>query len=135
LTQLATGGKTNTKVIVGAVIGVIIIVALIALFTIGSGGIQQSIQRTFPPDVIVTSQNSRSGNIGLDYVQWIDTSVHNSGGAGTVTVWAKVTQGSNEWTKTQSIYLDAQGSSNLTFEFREVGLFSGGGTYSVWVTS
>ena len=135
MAEPATKGKSNTKLIGMAVAGVLIIVALIVFFTLGSGGIQQTIQRTFPPDVQVTSQNARSGNIGFDYVQWVDASVHNSGGAGTVTVWAKVTQGSQEWTKSQSIYLDAKGSQNLTFEFREAGLFSGGGTYSVWVTS
>lgn|SRR5574341_348033 len=135
MAEPASKGKRNTKFIGVAVAGVVIIAVLIALFTLGSGGIQQSIQRTFPPDVQVTSQNARSGNIGLDYVQWVDVSVHNSGGAGTVTVWAKVTQGSSEWTKSQSVYLDAKGSQNLTFEFREVGLFDGGGSYSVWVTS
>jgi hypothetical protein len=118
-------------------IAVAVVGALVLLYlSYGFGGIQQGLQRTLPPDVDVTSKNARTGNIGLDYTVWIDVSVHNSGGAGTVTVWTSVIQGSDEWTKSQSIYLDAKDSRNLTFEFREASFWSfERGSYNVWVTS
>jgi hypothetical protein len=111
------------------------IAALIALFVFGFGGLQQKIQRTLPPRVEITSKNARWGYVGLDYTMWIDVSVHNFGGAGTVVVWAEVVQGSNVWTKSQSVYLDAKESKELTFEFREVSFWSSSDCYySVWVT-
>lgn len=81
----------------------------------------------------ITSKYCRTGDIGLDYTAWVDVSVHNYGGAGTVTVWAKIEQGDDMWKKSEGIYLDAKGSEDLTFEFREVEL--GGGTihWSAWV--
>ena len=99
----------------------------------GTGGIRQAIQGTLPPDIEMTSINTRSGAKGLDYVGYVDISVYNSGGKGTITVWVEVTQGSNSWTKTKSVYLDHQGSADLTFEFREVGIL-GSWTASVGVT-
>ncbi len=122
--------------IVIAIVGIgIVAILLFVMFTSGLGGIQQGLQQALPPNVQVTSKNSRDGYSGLDYTLWIDASVHNSGGAGTVTVWAKVTQGGNEWTKSQSIHLDADESRDLTFEFREISFWSlNSGYYSVWVT-
>jgi len=125
----------SKNLIVGCIIAGVVIAALIVFFTLGLGGIQQGVQRTLPPDVQVTSKNARTGYVGLDYTVWVDVSVHNYGGAGTVTVWAEVIQGSNSWTKSQSIYLDAKGSSDLTFEFREVSFWTlDSGQYAVWVT-
>jgi hypothetical protein len=125
----------SNKLIFGSIAIGLVIIMLILVFTFGFGGIQYGVQRTLPPSVEITSKNARDGYIGLDYTLWIDVSVHNTGGAGTVTVWAKVTQGSNEWTKSQTIYLDAKGSKDLTFEFREISFWSlESGYYSVWVT-
>lgn len=126
----------SKRIILGSIAVGVVVIVLIFFFAFGLGGIQQGLQRTLPPNVEVTSKNARTGYIGLDYTLWVDASVHNSGGAGTVTVWAKVTQGSNEWTKSQSIYLDAQGSRELTFEFKEISFWSlDSSYYSVWVTS
>ena len=123
------------KIIIGIVVAGVVIVALAFLFLYGFGGIMQGVQRVQPPNVEITSKNAREGYIGLDYTLWVDVSVHNNGGQGTVTVWAKITQGSSEWTKSQAIYLDAKESKDLTFEFREISFWSlESGYYSVWVT-
>ena len=119
LGKRSRGGKVSILTIL--VIAVILIGAYF-YFTMGTGGIRQAIQGTLPPDIEITSTNTRSGAKGLDYVGYVDISVYNSGGKGTITVWVEVTQGSNSWKKTQSVYLDHQGSANLTFEFREVGI-------------
>lgn len=124
------GGKVSISTIL--VIAFILIGAYIYLTT-GTGGIEQAIKGTLPPDIEMTSMNTRSGAKGLDYVGYVDVSVYNSGGKGTITVWVEVTQGSNSWTKTKSVYLDHQGSADLTFEFREVGIF-GSWTAHVGVT-
>lgn len=123
----------SNKLVLGSIaVGIVVVVLL---FVFGLGGIQQAFHRTLPPDVEITSKHARTGYVGLDYTVWVDVSVHNYGGSGTVTVWVKLTQGSNEWTKSQTIYLDAKASEDLTFEFRELSFWSlESGYYSVWVT-
>lgn len=87
-----------------------------------------------PTNVEITSRNIRTGNIGLDYVAWVDVSIHNKGGPGTVVVWAEVTQGSNSWKKSMSNYLDSQQSRDLTFTFRKIGFWTTKSIhYRVWV--
>jgi len=89
-----TGMSTRSKrLIVWSIVGITIVVAVMLLLVYGLGGVMQGIQRIQPPSVQVTSKNLRTGTIGLDYVAWVDVSVHNSGGPGTVTVWVEVTQG------------------------------------------
>lgn len=125
----------SKKLVVWSIVGITIVVAVMLLLVYGLGGVMQGIQRIQPPSVQVTSKNLRTGTIGLDYVAWVDVSVHNSGGPGTVTVWAEITQGSGVWKKSQTIYLDAKGSRDLTFEFKEVGFWTTNPIYySVWVT-
>ena len=101
----------------------IIIIGGYIFFTMGSGGIKQAVISTYPPDIEITSMDTRSGSVGLDYVGYVDVSVYNKGGKGTITVWVEVTQGTNTWKKSKSVYLDYQDSANLTFEFREVTIF------------
>jgi hypothetical protein len=87
-----------------------------------------------PPNAIVTSKNCRTGMKGLDYIAWIDVSIHNDGGAGTVVVWVQVTQGSRRWTKSQSLYLGSQASRDLTLAFNEIGFWTTNSIYYiVWV--
>jgi len=87
-----------------------------------------------PPMVDVTSQNARTGMEGLDYVVYIDVSLHNRGGDGKVTAWAKITQGGSFWTKQQAIYLGAGEMRDLTFTFREISFWdTSSGSYSVWI--
>ena len=102
-----------------AVVAVVVVAIAAVVLLLGAGGIQQTLQSAMPPSVTVTSENIRSGWVGLDWAVWVDASVYNSGGKGTVTVAVTVDQGSNTWTKTQSVYLDAKGSKNLTFQFLE----------------
>ena len=115
MTSRARGVSTSTIIVV-----LVLLVGAYFVLTMGIGGIGDAIQNTLPPEIEITSSSSREGNIGLDYVGYVDVSVYNSGGKGTITVWVEVTQGSNSWKKTQSIFLENQGSADLTFEFREV---------------
>ena len=125
----------SKRLVVWSIVGITIVVVVMLLLVFGLGGIMQGFQRIAPPSVQVTSKNLRTGTVGLDYVAWVDVSVHNSGGPGTVTVWVEVMQGSDVWKKSQTIYLDAKGSRDLTFEFREVGFWTTNPIYyRVWVT-
>jgi len=130
------GMSTRSKrLVVWGIVGITIVVVVMLLLVYGLGGVMQGFQRIAPPSVQVTSKNLRTGTVGLDYVAWVDVSVHNSGGPGTVTVWVEIMQGSDIWKKSQTIYLDAKGSRDLTFEFREVGFWTTNPIYySVWVT-
>ena len=83
LSKRSRGGKVSILTIL--VIAVILIGAYF-YFTMGTGGIRQAIQGTLPPDIEITSTNTRSGAKGLDYVGYVDISVYNSGGKGTITV-------------------------------------------------
>jgi hypothetical protein len=118
------GGNTALKV-VGVVLVVIIILAvfIVALPLLNNAG-NNLAQKVNPPNAQVTSSNIRTGSSGLDYLAYVDVSVHNNGGAGTVVVWAEVTQGSNSWTKSQSITLGEKESRDLTLTFSEVGFWS-----------
>jgi len=125
----------SKRLVVWSIVGITIVVVVMLLLVFGLGGIMQGFQRIAPPSVQVTSKNLRTGTVGLDYVAWVDVSVHNSGGPGSVTVWVEVMQGSDVWKKSQTIYLDAKGSRDLTFEFREVGFWTTNPIYyRVWVT-
>lgn len=126
--QMNAKGTNYLPYIIGAIILVVVLVY-------GFGGLKQTFQGALPPSVQVTSYNGRTGFVGLDATAYIDVSVNNSGGRGTVVVWAKFTQGANSWTKSQSVTLEAQQSSNLTFEFMEYELLGGQAQYTVWVTS
>lgn len=91
-------------------------------------------QTVNPPNVIITSSSVRTGNVGLDYYAWVDVAIHNNGGPGTVVVWAEVLQGSNSWKKSMPVYLDSQGSRDLTFAFSEVSFWTTANiSYRVWV--
>jgi len=114
---------------------VIVIIVAVAIIIVGIGNIINLFQRAIPPDVEIISKSYREGFEGFDYVIYVDATVYNRGGSGTVTVWAELTQGSDSWKKTQTVHLEAKESKDLTFTFREVSFWSieGGGTYRVWV--
>ena len=113
---------------------VAIVAVAVGLLLVGPGNIVNLFQRVLPPNVKVTSQYARTGLIGLDYTVWVDVSVYNSGGPGTVTVWVEVTQGESSWKKSQSVHLEPKGSKDLTFTFKEFSFWSfESGRYRVWV--
>lgn len=124
--------------------GVAIIMAMVVVTIIVAGLVigatpkvvetgKQIAQVINPPNAVVTSKNFRSGMSGLDYVAWVDVSVHNYGGTGTVVVWVQVKQGSGVWTKSQSLYLNSQASRDLTFTFKEIGFWTTNSvSYRVW---
>ncbi len=111
------------------VIGVVLaVVIIIGVFIVALPSLQQAgkeVQNVInPPDAQITSKNLRSDTSGLDYVAYYDVSVHNNGGPGNVVVWATVTQGSNEWTKSISIYMAEQESKDVTLTFSEVEMWT-----------
>ena len=89
--------------------------------------------RRAPPAAEITSRNFRdSTGIGT-YTVFIDASVHNFGGNGTVIVWATVYQGNNQWTRSQTLHMNSRDSTNVTFTFREPSFWGGSMRYRVWV--
>jgi hypothetical protein len=118
--------NSNTALkVIGVVFAIVIIIAVLIVALPSLNNVGNNLAQTVnPPNAVVTSTNIRTGTSGLDYMAYVDVSVHNNGGPGTVVVWAKVTQGSNSWTKSQSIYMDEKGSQDLTLTFSEVSLFS-----------
>jgi hypothetical protein len=127
--------SNNGLKIVGVVLAVVVIIAvfIIALPLLNNAGNQLN-QRVNPPNAAVTSTNGRTGTSGLDYIAYVDVSVHNNGGAGTVVVWAKVQQGQNQWTKSTSIYMNEQGSQDVTLTFSGVSFWSLSDIqYTAWI--
>jgi len=130
----ASVSSQAAKIVAIAVVGVIVVALVVGLFpTLFNAGNQIG-QRINPPSVEITSKNLRTGNVGLEYTAWVDVSIHNSGGPGTVVVWCEVTQGTNSWKKSKSVHLESQGSEDLTFTFAEVAFWTTQSTYyRVWV--
>ncbi|MFH0748408.1 MAG: hypothetical protein V1915_00575 [Candidatus Bathyarchaeota archaeon] len=114
-------------------VAIVLAVAVVGVLLVGSGNILNLLQRAQPPNVQITSQSHSTGTEGLDYTLWVDVSVYNGGGPGTVTVWVEATQGSNSWRKAQSAYLELKGSRDLTFTFKEVSFWAASASYNVWV--
>ncbi len=67
---------------------VIIAIFIAALPLLNNAGNQLN-QSVNPPNAVVTSTNGRTGLSGLDYIAYVDVSVHNNGGAGTVVICAE----------------------------------------------
>ena len=87
-----------------------------------------------PPDFVITSKEGREGYEGADKVGYVDVTVRNDGGTGKETVYVKVTQGSNEWTKTKSINLGHGESTTLNFRFTEIQFWTlDSWYYTAWV--
>lgn len=120
-------------------IAITVVIVLIVVFALAPKlitTVEQIVQKINPPLVIITSENARTGTVGLDYVIWIDVSVYNEGGSGTVVVWAEAGQGSSDWKKSKTIYLSSDSLRDLTFEFREIGFLTLENSYwRVWVTT
>lgn len=109
--------------------GIILIFLLIGLC-----GCQDVIETVNPPDIIITSKSSSEGYEGADRVGYVDVTVSNGGGGGRGTIYAKVTQGSNEWTKSQKVYLENGESESITFKFKEIEFWTlDTWSYSTWV--
>jgi len=73
-----------------------------------------------PPSFVVTSEEKREEAEGLDKVGYVDLTIKNMGGPGDGTVYVKVTQGTNYWTKESSLFLTGGESKNLSFRFSEI---------------
>lgn len=86
-----------------------------------------------PPNVYVTSKSTRTGYEGLDYVVYVDVTVHNRGGDGKATVWTSLTQDGNQWSKRQTIYLNGDETRSLIFTYKEISFWGSGGSYRAWI--
>lgn len=86
------------------------------------------------PNFDIVDYNPRTGYEGLNYVVYVDMTIYNKGDAGHGTVWCRVSQDNSFWTKSQTIYVDENGRSELTFVFREFSFWGGSGEIRVWVT-
>ena len=100
------------------------IIVLITVIVINVGlfsGCTDSINEVVnPPKFTLTSQYKREAYEGADRVGYVDITVKNTGGKGSGTIYVKVTQGSNYWMKEQSVYLENDESTDLTFRFSEI---------------
>ena len=86
-----------------------------------------------PPKYTVISKQSREGYEGADKVGYVDVSVKNNGGAGKGTVYVRVTQGTDEWTKTKSVNLGNEESTTLSFHFNEIHFWTlDSWSYTAW---
>jgi len=115
----------------------LMVIALVVICIIALTALYLSLQKSaplLPVHTEITSSSIRTGLVALDYTAWVDVSIHNYGGPGTVVVWVQVRQGTDKWTKAQTIYMNEKGSRELTFEFKEVGFWTVNTiTYSAWI--
>lgn len=101
---------------------------------VGLSGCQDISETVNPPDISITSKTSSEGYEGADRVGYVEVTVTNDGGDGRGTVKAEVTQGSNQWTKSQTVYLDNDESETITFRFKEIEFWTTDSwSYSAWV--
>lgn len=99
----------------------IILVIVVLLICVGLSGCIDQISETInPPDMKLISQYKRETYEGADRVGYVDITVKNDGGEGSSTIYVKVTQGSNQWTKEQTVTLDNGESRDLSFRFAEI---------------
>lgn len=98
----------------------IILVSPILVFLLCSGCIDQISETVNPPKMTLTSQYKREALEGADRVGYVDITVKNDGGKGSSTIYVKVTQGSNQWTKEKTITLDNGESTDLSYRFSEI---------------
>jgi len=101
---------------------IVILVVVLMVVGIGflSGCMEQIRESLNPPDMEVISQYKREAYEGMDRVGYVDITVKNYGGEGSSTVYVKVTQGSNQRIKEQTVTLNSGESSDLSFRFSEI---------------
>ena len=113
----------------------IVVMGIMLVFVIvGLTGCQDISETVNPPEIVVSSKANSEGYEGPDRVGYVEVTVTNNGGEGRGTVNAKVTQGSNYWTKTQNVYLKNGESETITFRFKEIEFWTTASWSStVWV--
>jgi hypothetical protein len=100
--------QTKGGVVLGVIVTICVAIFLCCILT--------------APDGEITGHSLRSGFEGPDYVVYVDVSVYNRGGPGTVTVYVRFTPILSEYShlflqKTQDIHLESEESQNLTIKF------------------
>jgi hypothetical protein len=98
----------------------VMLVLMIFLSVTLFSGCNEITKTLSPPNFIITSKTSREGYEGPDRVGYVDVTVKNTGGSGEVTVYVRVNQGSNEWTKSKTVNLGNDKSISLSFRFDEI---------------
>jgi len=117
------------------------ILAIVAMFVfIAAGGLLAGLgnilfnPRSEPPRPVITSKDLRTGWVNGGFRIWVDVTVHNIGGPGTVTVAARVALGNADWDQQRTIYLQHNEEKSLTFTFTEFwGWDSERGIWDVWI--
>ena len=115
------GGKEMKNKLI--IIGITLVIIALSLsgcmneVSDAGGAISETIN---PPEFRVTSQSSRDGYEGANKVGYVDVTVKNGGGSGRGTVYVRVAQGNNVWTKEKPINLGNDESTSLTFRFSEI---------------
>jgi hypothetical protein len=113
---------------------VLLIAVLFVSIVFLSGCFDQISETVNPPDMRLTGQYKREGYEGLDRVGYVDITVTNNGGKGTNTVYVKVIQGNNQWTKGQTVTLNNGESTDLIFRFPEIEFWTTAAwSFTAWV--
>jgi len=119
----------------------ILLIMMLVLTVLGLSGCNEitetggTISETLnPPDYVIMSKESREGYEGPDRVGYVDVTVQNNGGSGKGTVYVRVDQGSNQWTKSKPINIGNGQSITLSFHFNEIQFWTfESWSYSTWV--
>lgn len=86
------------------------------------------------PNFEIISKSTREGYDNLDYTLYVDITLYNKGSSGEKTIWAKLTQGDNFWTKKQVVYLENDETTNISFVFQEISFWTpNNSSYDVWI--
>jgi predicted nucleic acid-binding Zn ribbon protein len=125
--------------IVGTVVVIIIIIGLLIAFLpsilrFSKNVIDDVGETVTPTNFEIINHNIRTQTQGLDYVAYVDVTVHNHGGEGTEVIWCQVTQGNDQWKQSMLLELGSQESKSLTFTFSEVSFWTNADIHStVWI--
>jgi hypothetical protein len=98
-----------------------ILLIVLMVFSVGFlSGCQDSNNPLNPPEFVIMSQSKREAYEGANRVGYVDVTIKNNGGSGSKTIYVQVTQGSNYWTEEQTIQLDSEESTSLSFRFPQI---------------
>lgn len=101
----------------------IVIALFIVLGIIVLTNYQKIYKLVLPPSPVIVSSNAdESSTTIFEYSIMIKGEVSNKGGDGYIVIEASVYQGSETWTKTEQLYLQASQTSSFIIVFDEVKL-------------
>jgi hypothetical protein len=115
--------KRNKKglIVVGIVLAIVIIsgvlISNLSSLLVAENNPENTVNSA--PKVEITSQNLRMQSVE-EHLAYVDASVHNNGGSGTVEIHASITDGINSLYGNETIYINKDESKDLTFTFSEI---------------